>query len=67
MGWKTISGLCGKDHRPVGEWTKVESGNVTGYVYSRYITVGNEAQKKAEELVQNNDTGNAEDAFTYAE
>ena len=40
---------------PVGEWTKVESGNVTGYVYSRYITVGNEAQKKAEELVQNND------------
>ena len=23
---------------PVGEWTKVESGNVTGYVYSRYIT-----------------------------
>ena len=52
---------------PMGEWTKVESGNVTGYVYSRYITVGNEAQKKAEELVQNNDTGNAEDAFTYAE
>lgn len=52
---------------PVGEWTKVESGNVTGYVYSRYITVGNEAQKKAEELVQNNDTGNVEDAFTYAE
>ena len=52
---------------PVGEWTKVESGNVTGYVYSKYITVGNEAQKKAEELVQNNDTGNAEDAFTYAE
>ena len=41
---------------PVGEWTKVESGNVTGYVYSKYITVGNEAQKKAEELVQNNDT-----------
>ena len=36
-------------------------------MYSRYITVGNEAQKKAEELVQNNDTGNVEDAFTYAE
>ena len=52
---------------PVGEWTKVESGNVTGYVYSRYITVVNEALKKAEELVQNNDTGNAEDAFMYAE
>ena len=24
---------------PVGEWTKVQSGNVTGYVYSEYITV----------------------------
>ena len=31
---------------PVGEWTKVQSGNVTGYVYSEYITVGNEAQKQ---------------------
>ena len=52
---------------PVGEWTEVQSGDVTGYVYSEYITVGNDAQKKAEELVQNNDTENAEDAFTYAE
>lgn len=52
---------------PVGEWTEVQSGNVTGYVYSEYITVGNDAQKKAEELVQNNDSENAEDAFTYAE
>ena len=31
---------------PVGEWTKVESGNVTGYVYSRYITVGNEHRRR---------------------
>ena len=37
---------------PVGEWTKVQSGNVTGYVYSEYITVGNEAQKKAEEAAK---------------
>ena len=44
---------------PVGEWTKVQSGNVTGYVYSEYITVGNEAQKKAEELVQKKNTENA--------
>lgn len=35
---------------PVGEWTKVHSGNVTGYVYSEYITVGNEAQKKQKNL-----------------
>lgn len=52
---------------PVGEWTEVQSGNVTGYVYSEYITVGEEAQKKAEELVQNCNTENADDAFTYAE
>ncbi len=52
---------------PVGEWTEVESGNVTGYVYSEYIKVGNDAQKKAEELVKNNDMENAEDAFSYAE
>lgn len=51
---------------PVGEWTEIQSGNVTGYVYSEYITVGNDAQKKAEELVQSSDTENAEDAFTYA-
>ena len=52
---------------PVGEWTKGQSGNVTGYVSSEYITVGNEAQKKAEELVQKKDTENAKEAFTYAE
>ena len=52
---------------PVGEWTEVQSGNVTGYVYSEYITVGNDAQKKAEELVQNSDSANAEEAFVYAE
>lgn len=45
----------------------MQSGNVTGYVYSEYITVGNEAQKKAEELVQKKDTENAKEAFTYAE
>lgn len=67
MGRKIISGLRGKIIGPVGEWTKVQSGNVTGYVYSEYITVGNEAQKKAEELVQKKDTENAKEAFTYAE
>lgn len=50
---------------PVGEWTKVQSGDVTGYVYSRYIRIGDEARQKAEELVQK--TGNEETAFTYAE
>lgn len=37
---------------PVGEWTKVESGNVTGYVYSEYITIGNHAEEKAQNIVK---------------
>ena len=35
---------------PVGEWTKFKSGDVTGYVYSQYITIGKKAQKKAKEM-----------------
>lgn len=35
---------------PVGEWTKIKSGDVTGYVYSQYITIGKKAQKKAKEM-----------------
>ena len=45
------------------EWV----GKLYTDVYSEYITVGNEAQKKAEELVQKKDTENAKEAFTYAE
>lgn len=37
---------------PVGEWTKVQSGNVTGYVYSKYITVGKKAEEKAQKIVK---------------
>lgn len=44
---------------PVGEWTKIKSGDVTGYVYSDYIIIGNEAQEKAEQIL-------AEDEFQYA-
>ena len=35
---------------PVGEWTKIKSGDVTGYVYSQYITIGKKAQKRAKEM-----------------
>lgn len=52
---------------PVGEWTKIQSGNVTGYVYSQYITIGNNAQQKAQEMVQNSETATPEEAFNYAE
>lgn len=34
---------------PVGEWTKIKSGDVTGYVYSQYITIGKKP-KKAKEM-----------------
>lgn len=37
---------------PVDEWTKVQSGTVTGYVYSKYITVGKKAEEKAQKIVK---------------
>ena len=52
---------------PVGEWTKIESGEVTGYVCSEYIIVGNNAEQKAQEMVQSSEAENPTDAFTYAE
>lgn len=52
---------------PVGEWTRIESGSVTGYVCSEYIIVGNNAEQKAQEMVQSSEVENPTDAFTYAE
>lgn len=54
---------------PVGEWTKIESGTVTGYVCSDYITVGNEAEKKAQAIVKEEkaDEETIEEVFSYAE
>lgn len=52
---------------PVGEWTRIESGSVTGYVCSEYIIVGNSAEQKAQEMVQDSETEDPTDAFTYAE
>ena len=37
---------------PVGEWTRIESGDVTGYVKTEYIYIGKEAQQKAEALIE---------------
>lgn len=39
---------------PVGKWTKVRSGKVTGYVYSKYITVGKKAEETAQEIIKKN-------------
>ena len=52
---------------PVGEWTEIQSGSVTGYVYSEYITIGKNAEQKAQEIVQNSESQNVEEAFQYAE
>lgn len=52
---------------PVGEWTKIQSGSVTGYVYTDYIIIGKESQKKAQELIQNSEGQTEETAFRYAE
>lgn len=51
---------------PVGEWTPVESGSVTGYVYTGYILTGKQAQQKAQELIQASGAGNGEEVFCYA-
>lgn len=36
---------------PVGEWTQIESGNVTGYVKTEYILTGESAGEKAKAIV----------------
>lgn len=52
---------------PVGEWTKIESGEVSGYVYSEYILVGDQAESKAQQLMDASDTKDPDQVFSYAE
>ena len=52
---------------PVGEWTKIQSGTVTGYVYSDYIIIGKNADQKAREMVSQTESQQEEEAFVYAE
>lgn len=52
---------------PVGEWTKIQSGTVTGYVYSDYIIIGKNADQKAREVVSQTESQQEEEAFVYAE
>ena len=52
---------------PVGEWTKIQSGTVTGYVYSDYIMIGKNADQKAREMVSQTESQQEEEAFVYAE
>lgn len=64
---KLYPGYAAKIIGPVGEWTKIQSGSVTGYVYSEYIIIGNNAEQKAQEVIAEAQSENPEEAFTYAE
>lgn len=64
---KLYPGYAAKIVGPVGEWTKIESGSVTGYVYSQYIIIGRNAQQKAEEVVEASASADPKEAFLYAE
>ena len=65
---KLYSGYAAKITGPVGEWTAVESGDVTGYVKTEYILTGAEAQTYAENLVTEAQHEGKEEAeaFNYA-
>ena len=64
---KLYPGYAAKIIGPVGEWTAVESGEVTGYVKTEYITIGQESEELAEELVEKAESEGRKDPFTYAE
>ena len=64
---KLYPGYAAKITGPVGEWTPIESGEVTGYVKTEFITTGQEAQVLAEDLVNEAQNEGKEEAFTYAE
>ena len=65
---KLYPGYAAKITGPVGEWTAVESGDVTGYVKTEYILTGAEAQTYAENLVTEAQQEGKEEAeaVTYA-
>ena len=64
---KLYPGYAAKIDGPVGEWTKVESGPVSGYVYSEYILVGTQAESRAQELMNASDSKDPDQVFSYAE
>lgn len=63
---KLYPGYAAKIIGPVGDWTKVESGSVTGYVCSKYIIIGKNADEKAQEIIAETEK-EPEEAFNYAE
>lgn len=63
---KLYPGYAAKITGPVGEWTPIESGSVSGYVCSEYIIIGNNAEQKAQEIITETEEA-PEEAFVYAE
>lgn len=63
---KLYPGYAAKITGPVGEWTAVESGDVTGYVKTEYILTGAEAQTYAENLVTEAQQEGKEEAEAFA-
>lgn len=52
---------------PVGEWTQIKSGNVTGYVKTEFIATGVQAEAVATELIAQTAGPNTDVQFTYAQ
>ena len=52
---------------PVGEWTRVQSGSVTGYVYTKYIITGEEAWQRADEIMSESSAEHITEAAPCAE
>ena len=52
---------------PVGEWTRVQSGSVTGYVYTKYIITGEEAWQRADEIMSESSAEHITEAVPCAE
>lgn len=58
---KLYKGYAADITGPVGEWTMIQSGDVTGYVKTEFITFGQAAQTQAEAAV------NEGSEFSYAQ
>lgn len=64
---KLYPGYAAKINGPVGEWTKIESGSVSGYVYSEYILVGDQAEIRAQAMMESSESKDPDQVFSYAE
>ena len=64
---KLYPGSASETIGPVGEWTRVQSGSVTGYVYTKYIITGEEAWQRADEIMSESSVEHITEAVPCAE